>query len=107
MSDTLLLTLIWLTPLIGSGVVLLIPKGSERFIKHVATAFMAGTFAATLAVMAVYLGDSKASAPLADRVMNNRLTDNAEGSPVVVDESDGQVDLLFRCLFIKYFNIQY
>jgi len=107
MSDNLLLTLIWLLPLIGAGVVPLVPKGSERFVKYLATAFMAGTFAATLAVLAVYLDDSKASAPLADRVMNNRLTADSEGSLVVVDESEGQGDLVVRRPWIPAFNIQY
>ncbi len=107
MSDNLLLTLIWLLPLIGAGVVLLIPKGSERVVKYIATGFMAGTFVVTLAALAIYVGDSKASAPLRDRVVQNKLLADSDGKAVIVDESQGQGDLVVRRAWIPAFNIQY
>jgi len=71
MSDNLLLTSLWLVPLIGAGAVLLVPKGSERLVKYVATAFTAVAFALALAALAAYVGDARAAAPLAERAASD------------------------------------
>ncbi|APW60986.1 complex I subunit 4 family protein [Paludisphaera borealis] len=107
MSDNLLLTSIWLLPLIGAAVVLLIPKQSESLVKYVATAFMVANFAATLVALGVYLGDAKAATPLQYRASQNQLVADAGGSVVVTDESQGEGDLVVRRAWIPAFNIQY
>ncbi|WP_337175257.1 NADH-quinone oxidoreductase subunit M [Paludisphaera sp.] len=67
MSDQLLLTSLWLVPLIGAGVVLLLPRGAERHAKHVATAFSAAALALAVYALVLYVGDDRSAASLADR----------------------------------------
>lgn len=88
MSDNLLLTSLWLVPLIGAGAVLLVPKGSERLVKYVATAFTAVGLLLALAALIAYVGDARAAAPLAERAVG-----------------DGY--LVARYDWIPAFNIQY
>jgi NADH-quinone oxidoreductase subunit M len=88
MSDQLLLTSLWLVPLIGAGAVLLVPRGAERFVKHVAAAFSAAAFALAVCALIAYVGDGRAAASLAERAA-----------------SDGF--LVVRHDWIPAFNIQY
>ncbi len=55
MSDNLLLTSLWLVPLIGLVAVLVVPKPAERAIKWVALGFTSLTFAVTLVALAIFL----------------------------------------------------
>ncbi|MDG3006795.1 complex I subunit 4 family protein [Paludisphaera mucosa] len=105
MSDNLLLTSLWLVPLLGAGAVLLVPKGSERLVKYVATAFTAVGFALTLVALLAYVGDDRAWAPLAERAAHNAVA--YENGVVAVDESQGAGDLMVRRAWIPAFNIQY
>ncbi len=65
MSDNFILTSLWLLPVIGLVVVLLVPKRSEPSIKWVSLGFTLATFLMTLVALAAYLGSDKASAPCA------------------------------------------
>jgi NADH-quinone oxidoreductase subunit M len=107
MNDNLILTSLWLIPVIGLVVVLMIPKRSEPSIKWVSLGFTLATFVMTLVVLAAYLGNPAASAPLKDRAARNRvdLTSLADGT--AVEEDEGQSDLMVRRPWIPYFNIQY
>ena len=55
MSDNLLLTSLWLVPLIGMVAVLVLPKPAEPAVKWVALGFTSATFALTLVVLAAFL----------------------------------------------------
>ena len=69
-----MLTLLWLIPLLGALVVLLIPKRAEQAIKGVSLVATLLTFALTLVAFAIYVAPgSHASAPLRERVENNTL----------------------------------
>lgn len=119
LSDTLLLTALWLVPFLGSLAVLLVPKGLERFIKWIALGFCLATFALTLVAFSAYLspataeGTAPASASLADRVVNNVITtnpDKTDSTAVELQDAigrDGRNDLVIRLPWIPSFNIQY
>jgi NADH-quinone oxidoreductase subunit M len=122
MNDNLILTSLWLIPVIGLAVVLMIPKRSEPAIKWVSLGFTLAMFCMTLVAFAVYLGNPAASAPLKERAAHNRLESSellqsnvgvgpsaktgslpSAGLASAVDESD----LMIRREWIPYFNIQY
>ena len=105
MSDNLLLTSLWLVPLIGAGAVLLVPRGADRTVKYVATAFTAAAFALALVALLAYVGDDRARAPLAERAARNVVTYHR--GEVAVDEAQGESDLVVRRAWIPAFNIQY
>jgi NADH-quinone oxidoreductase subunit M len=108
MSDNLLLTSLWLLPVIGMAVVLILPKKSEPATKWVALGFTIATLVASLAVLFVYLTESVAQATLRDRVAHNVL----QASPSIdvtesIETGPGVHDLVVRRAWIPYFNIQY
>ncbi|WP_165232245.1 complex I subunit 4 family protein [Aquisphaera insulae] len=107
MSDNLLLTSLWLVPLIGMVAVLVVPRGREDAIKYVALGVTAVTFVLTILVLGVYLADGTAQRPLAERVVHNILTPGGGNLLSVPDESQGLGDLVVRRAWIPYFNIQY
>jgi len=111
LSDNLLLTSLWLVPLIGAAIVLAVPKRSEQAVKWVSLAFTSLTFLIMLVVLAVYLnGDphTGARAPLRDRVAQNKLLGSEGRELTASDESGpGENDLVVRRAWIPYFNIQY
>jgi NADH-quinone oxidoreductase subunit M len=111
MSDNLLLTSLWLVPLLGAVIVLALPKRSENAIRWVSLAFTSLTFLITLVVLAAYLTDGPAAgsrAPLRERAANNKLVVSDGQEPTLSDESGpGEHDLVVRRAWIPYFNIQY
>ena len=107
MSDNLLLTSLWLLPLIGMVGVLAVPRRSEASIKYIALVATILTFVATLVALALYVGDSTAGAPLQDRAVRNILEKDEAGALSVANESLGLQDLVVRRAWIPYFNIQY
>jgi NADH-quinone oxidoreductase subunit M len=107
MSDNLLLSSLWLLPIVGMVIVLILPKRFEAAIKFVALGFTVATFAATLIALGLYVGDGPASAPMAERTVRNLLQDDGLGGLSIADESLGQGDLVVRRSWIPYFNIQY
>jgi NADH-quinone oxidoreductase subunit M len=107
MSDNLLLTSLWLVPLIGLVAVLLVPKAAEQYVKWVALGFTSLTFILTLVVLAQFLNTGIKDKSLAERVAHNKLVDDGSGETVQVDESGGEADLVVRRAWIPYFNIQY
>jgi NADH-quinone oxidoreductase subunit M len=110
LSDNLLLTSLWLAPLIGVIVVLALPKRSEQAAKWVSLGFTSLTFLITLVMLGVYLSGSPTTgpqAPLKDRAELNKIT-FADGSYSVVEEPEAALgDLVVRRTWIPYFNIQY
>ena len=107
MSDNLLLTSLWLLPLIGMVGVLAVPRRSEAAIKYLALAATLITFVVTLIALRLYVGDGPSSAPLQDRVVHNVLQKDGSGALTIADESAGEGDLVVRRSWIPYFNIQY
>ncbi len=106
MSDNLLLTSVWLLPLIGLAIVLMVPKRSESAVKWVALGFTSATFLAALLMLQVYLAGDQA--PLQERAAHNIVrSPGAVGDPSEADESQGYSDLVVRRSWIPYFNIQY
>jgi len=107
MSDNLLLSSLWLLPMIGMVIVLAVPRRSEAAIKFIALGFTVATFVATLIALGLYVGDVQASAPLPQRALHNLLQDDGFGTLSITDESNGLGDLVVRRAWIPYFNIQY
>ena len=107
MSDNLLLTSLWLLPLIGMVGVLAVPRRLEAAIKYVALGATLITFVATLVALGLYVGDSRSRDPLHDRVIHNVLQKDDSGALTLADESAGEGDLVVRRAWIPYFNIQY
>jgi NADH-quinone oxidoreductase subunit M len=110
MSDDLLLTLLWLLPVLGALLILFMPRGAETAIKGVALAVTLVTFGLTLAAYSAYVADDEAGLPpLAVRAVNNVLKPAADDSaaPQDVEEGKGANDLMVRRAWIPYFNIQY
>ena len=107
MSDNLLLTSLWLVPLIGLVTILVLPKQAEHAVKWVALGFTSLTFVITLVVLASFLNGGIQDKSLRDRVTHNTLVADADGEQTLVDESGGEFDLVVRRPWIPYFNIQY
>src|SRR5262245_12030443 len=109
MSDDLLLTLLWLLPLLGAIGVLFIPKQAETAIKGTALAITLATFALTLVAYSAYVQPgSNASAPLRERAERNSLSDaSTEGNQTSHETGAAVGDLVVRRAWIPYFNIQY
>ncbi|SIO65617.1 NADH dehydrogenase subunit M [Singulisphaera sp. GP187] len=109
MSDDLLLTLLWLLPLLGAIGVLFLPKRAETAIKGTALAITIATFALTLVAYSAYVQPgSNASAPLRERAERNSLNvSNATGASTATEVGPALGDLVVRRTWIPYFNIQY
>jgi NADH-quinone oxidoreductase subunit M len=107
MSDNLLLTSLWLVPLIGLVTVLILPKPAEQAVKWVSLGFTLLTFLITLVVLGIYLGDGLKDKSLRERVVNNKLVSSAGMELTESDETGGETDLVVRRAWIPYFNIQY
>src|SRR5271157_651679 len=107
MSDNLLLTSLWLLPLIGMVGVLAVPRRLEAAIKYLALAATIITFVVTLIALRLYVEDGPSNAPLQDRVVHNLLQKDGSGALTIADESAGEGDLVVRRSWIPYFNIQY
>jgi NADH-quinone oxidoreductase subunit M len=108
MSDNFLLTSLWLLPVIGIVVVLLLPQRSHEAIKWVSLGFSLATFVITLAVLSVYLSGEGFQKSLRERALNNKLVSSGGGEMMTSDESGpGERDLVVRRAWIPYFNIQY
>ncbi len=107
-SDNLLLTSLWLVPLIGMVAVLFLPKRFEHTAKWVSLGFTSVTFLVTLILLAKYMGSDGTAgpgAPLAARATANKLDPDTDGYFTVPTDQDG--DLLVRLPWIPHFNIQY
>src|SRR5215213_928616 len=110
MSDDLLLTLLWLLPLVGAIAVLFVPRRAESTIKGISLAFTLATFALTLLAYGAYVRPgSGASDPLRERAERNVLKSAGVGQDATVSEETGAAanDLVVRRAWIPYFNIQY
>jgi NADH-quinone oxidoreductase subunit M len=107
MSDNLLLTSLWLVPLIGLATVLVVPKQAEHAVKWVALGFTSLTFVITLFVLGSFLSGGLKDKSLRERVTHNILVADTDGEFTKVDESGGESDLVVRRPWIPYFNIQY
>jgi NADH-quinone oxidoreductase subunit M len=108
MSDNLLLTSLWLVPLIGVVAVLALPKKAENAVKWVSLGFTSVTFVITLMVLGVYLSEGLQEKSLRDRAANNKLVAVGTSGETVSDETGGgESDLVVRRSWIPYFNIQY
>jgi NADH-quinone oxidoreductase subunit M len=107
MSDNLLLTSLWLVPLIGLATILVVPKAAEHAIKWMALGFTTLTFVITLVVLGSFLSGGIKDKSLRERVTHNILAADTDGELTLIDESGGASDLVVRRAWIPYFNIQY
>lgn len=109
MSDDLLLSLLWIVPMAGALIVLLIPRRAEQAIKGVSLGVTLVTFALTLVAYGAFVAPgSHAWAPLRERAENNALVRSADGLDLVSQETEaGRNDLVVRNTWIPGFNIQY
>lgn len=110
MGDLLLLSLLWLLPLAGTALVLLVPRRRVRLIKLIALGVTVLTFLLALVAYASYVGGTNASTPLQERAARNSLAADGSGSlELVVTEEAGaaRYDLMVRRAWVPYFNIQY
>jgi NADH-quinone oxidoreductase subunit M len=112
MSDNVLLSSLWLLPVIGLLVVLAVPKRSEAAIKWIALGCMLATFLVTLVMLGNYLAvdeqgnHGKAWKSLSERAKNNTVTESDETS-AGAESAEGQNDLVARLPWIPSFHIQY
>jgi len=107
MSDFLLLSSLWVLPVIGMVTILAVPRRSESAIKWIALGFTLATMVVTLFALYLYVGEGPASAPLQDRSLRNLLQPDGTGALSIADESRGEGDLVVRRAWIPYFNINY
>ncbi len=129
MSDTVLLSSLWLLPVIGLLVVLVVPKKSEAAIKWIALGCTVATFLVTLVMLGNYLAvddqgnHSKAWKSFAERAVHNTVKDTSsvndqagdagarsvhvEHSLSGVETPTGENDLVARIPWIPSFNAQY
>jgi NADH-quinone oxidoreductase subunit M len=113
MSDQLLLSLLWMLPLVGAIVVLLLPEKLDKVIKGVSLGITLATFALSMLAYNTYTTSTTASASLVERAQNNALRAYEEGGQAteafenVPGRPSGANDLLVRRAWIPYFNIQY
>lgn len=106
MSDDLLLSLLWMVPVLGMLIVLFVPKQQEWSIKWISLGATLVVFLLTLFAAAIYLApNASASQPLQTRAASNTLTTGADGYQSL--SSDAAGDLMVRRAWIPYFNIQY
>ncbi len=107
MSDNVLLTSLWLVPLIGMVAVLLVPKSAESLVKWVGLGFTSATFILTLITLGAYLDEGLKDKPLSERVLNNKLVAEGDVELTRSEETGAESDLVVRRAWIPYFNIQY
>src|SRR5262249_55644153 len=79
MNDLVLLTSLWLIPLIGVLVVLAIPKRNESWIPRTALGFTIATFAVSLVALENYMNEQVANRPLEERVRDNIVSVTSAG----------------------------
>ena len=107
MSDNLLLTSLWLVPLIGLVTVLILPKQAERAVKWVALGFTS----ADLCHHARRAGGLPERGPPGQVAARAGRAQQAgrrgSGELTKVDETGAESDLVVRRAWIPYFNIQY
>ncbi|MGP0062311.1 MAG: complex I subunit 4 family protein [Isosphaeraceae bacterium] len=112
MSDTVLLSSLWLLPVIGLLVVLAVPKRNEGAIKWISLGFMLATFLVTLVMLGNYISvdeqgnHGKAWRSLAERANHNTLKES-DDSVTGEESAEGQNDLVVRLPWIPSFHIQY
>jgi NADH-quinone oxidoreductase subunit M len=119
MSDLVLLSSLWLIPLIGMLIVLAIPKRNESAIRWTSLAFTIATLAASLVALGNY---SEATKPLEKRVQDNVVTVQTQVAERVRDSivtagmqdeitvsepESARHDLVVRRPWIPSFNIEY
>ncbi len=108
MSDILLLSSVWLLPLIGLVIVLLVPKRSEGAIKWISLASTVATFVVTLVILGIYLSDINAQQPFSERAKHNTVSiSDTDESVTTAEPPLGQNDLVVRRSWIPYFHIEY
>jgi NADH-quinone oxidoreductase subunit M len=107
MSDNILLTSLWLVPLIGLVVVLCVPKQADGAVKWVALGFTSVTFVITLVALAVFLNSGLTDKSLRERAVHNTLAAQWNGELTKTEEAGAESDLVVRRAWIPYFNIQY
>src|SRR5262249_54306944 len=107
MSDLVLLTSLWLIPLIGVLAVLAIPKRNEAWIRWTALGFTIATFAISLVALENYMNEQAASRPLEERAQDNIVNITSAGEATIQEAGTAQYDLVVRHPWIPSFNIQY
>ena len=108
MSDNLLLSSLWLLPMIGLVIVLIVPRQNEWAIKWISLACTAVTFLATLVILGMYIGDQNARQPFSERAKHNVVKISGNDDIVTSEEPAlGQNDLMVRRSWIPYFHIEY
>ncbi len=104
MSDLVLLSSLWLIPLIGMLIVLVIPNRNESAIRLTSLACTVLTFVVSLIALGNY---SEARRPLEDRVKDNTVIVQDTEDISVQEKDSAQYDLVVRRPWIPSFNIQY
>ena len=111
MSDNLLLTSLWLVPLLGGAIVLAIPNRALHAVKWVSLGITSVMFLLTLLALSAYLSSAPGTGPresLQARATHNTLV-SAESRELTESVETGAAvhDLVVRRAWIPYFSIQY
>ena len=112
MSDELLLSALWIVPLIGSFVVLLVPKALEESIKWIALGVTLAVMGLGLLAFQAYVagegpGGVPAAISLSERADLNTVTVSRQGDASHSEEGPAIGDLVVRRPWIPYFKIEY
>jgi NADH-quinone oxidoreductase subunit M len=107
MSDNVLLTSVWLLPLVGIVVVLAVPRRSESAVKWVSLGFTTATFLMSMLLLRAYLTQSEAQAPLMDRAQRNLVSSTSANFAAAASDAQPDGDLVVRAAWIPYFKIEY
>jgi NADH-quinone oxidoreductase subunit M len=108
MSDLVLLTSLWLIPVIGMLIVLAIPKRNESAIRWTSLAATIVTFAVSLVALGNYVSDPESRKSLEERATNNALSlQDASDVSAPREAEAAQYDLVVRRPWIPSFNIEY
>jgi len=118
MSDDLLLSLLWITPVVGAALLLMIPRGRDAAVRMAALGVTLVVLALTILVFVRYVSGEQApmGRSLMDRAAANILTgasvDHKDSvttalTTEAVQAIDVPGDLVIRYPWIPYFNIQY
>ncbi len=111
MSDNLLLTSLWLVPLLGAAIVLAMPRRAEQAVKWVSLAATSVMFLLTLVALGAYVSSAPgtgARASFQERAAANTLVSKESHELTEsVETGAAEGDLLVRRAWIPYFNIQY
>ncbi len=108
MSDNLLLSALWLIPVIGMIAVLIVPRSRLDLMRWISLGSTFAVLVLAVVILGIYLDRPEAQTSLRERgAQNALLAVGGEGAVEVAESKSGSFDLMARSPWIPFFNIQY